>query len=119
MKTLVLLKHQRFGDSGSDKTESRRSKSQYLDECDNEEGNGLDNEKENDLDKDEGEIEDDRYVPLPFVFLLLFLQKVSNRPSDLGERIKRLRHIVCILIICYSRNANFALEFPGREGSKT
>ncbi len=64
MKTAVILKHQRFKDSGSDKTELRGSKYQQLDTCHNEEGESL-NKFE-----DEGEGEDIGYVPLPFIALL-------------------------------------------------
>ena len=116
---LAVFKRQWFKNSRSDKMKPRGSKYQRLDECDNEEENGLDDEEENGLDKNEGEIESDRYVLPPFVPLFLFPQKVSNRLSDLGERIKSLEYIVYISKICYSRNTNFALEFPGRRGSKT
>ena len=59
MKTSALLKCQQFEESGSDKTEPKGSKRQRLDERDNEE--------ENSLDEDEGEIEGARYIPPPFV----------------------------------------------------
>ena len=110
MKTPALLKRQRFEESGSDETEPKRLKRQRLDERDDEEGNSL--------DEDEGEIEGARYVLFPFVLLLLLPQKVSNCPSDLGEKIRSLNHLVCIPKISYLRSANFALEFPGRGGSK-
>lgn len=110
MKTPALLKRQRFEESGSDETEPKGSKRQRLDERDDEEGNSL--------DEDEGEIEGARYVPPPFVPLPPLPRKVSNRPSDLGEGTRSLNHLVCIPKICYSRSANFALEFPGRGGSK-
>ena len=109
-KTTSLLKRLWFEESGSNKTEPKESKRQRLDENDNEEGNSL--------DKDKDEIESVIYVPPPFVSLSLFLQKVSNHPSTLGEGTRSLNHLVCISKICYSRRANFALEFPGREGSK-
>ena len=118
MKTLAVLKRQQFGDSGSDETELRRSKRQRLDERDNKEENNLDNEEGNGLDEDECEIESGRYVPPPFVPLPPLSRNMSNRPSDLGEGIKSLKHIICIPKVCYSRSANFALEFPGRRGSK-
>lgn len=102
---LAVLKCQHFKGNGSDKTKPKKSKCQYLDKRDNEQENGL--------DKNEGEIEDTRYV-----FLLLFFQKVSNCLSDLGKRIKNLNNLIGILKICYSRTANFALEFLGRRGSK-
>lgn len=110
MKTPALLKRQRFEESGSDETEPKGLKRQRLDERDDEEGNSL--------DEDEGEIEGARYVPPPFVPLPPLPRKVSNRPSDLGEGTRSLNHLVCIPKICYSRSANFALEFPGRGGSK-
>ena len=110
MKTPALLKRQRFEESGSDETEPKGLKRQRLDERDDEEGNSL--------DEDEGEIEGARYVSPPFVPLPSLPRKVSNRPSDLGKGTKSLNHLVCILKICYLRNANFALDFPGKEGSK-
>ena len=110
MKTPALLKRQRFEESGSDETEPKGSKRQRLDERDNEEGNSL--------DEDEGEIEGARYVPPPLVLLPPLPRKVSNRPSDLSEGTRSLNHLVCIPKIYYSRSANFALEFPGKGGSK-
>ena len=110
MKTSALLKRQQFKKSGSDETKSKKSKCQRLDEYDNEEGNSL--------DADEGEIESARYVLPPFVSLLLLLQKMSNRPSNLGKKIRNLNHLVCISKICYLKIANFAFEFPGRGGLK-
>ena len=110
IKTPALLKRQQFEESGSDETESKGSKCQHLDERDNKERNSL--------DKDEGEIEGARYVPPPFIPLLPLPQKVSNRLSDLGEGTRSLNHLVYIPKICYSRSANFALEFPSRRGSK-
>ena len=110
MKTPALLKQQQFEESRNDKTEAKGSKRQCLDEYDDEEGNSL--------DEDESEIEVARYVLPPFIPLLPLPQKVSNRPSDLGEGTRSLNHLVCIPKICYSRSANFALEFPGRRGSK-
>ena len=108
---LAVLKCQQFEDNKSDKTELKGSKCQRLDKCDNEEGNNL--------DKNEDKIKGIKYVSLHFVLLLFFPQKVSNRPSDLGERTKSLNHLVYIPKICYSRSANFALEFLGRGSSKT
>ena len=110
IKTPALLKRQRFEESGSDETEPKESKHQRLDEHDDEEGNNL--------DKDEGEIEGARYILPPFIPLLLLPQKVSNRPSNLGKRTRSLNYLVYIPKICYSRSVNFALEFPGRGGSK-
>ena len=110
MKTPALLKCQRFEESESDETEPKGSKRQCLDERDDEKGNSL--------DEDEAEIEGARYVPSPFVPLPPLPQKVSNRLSDLGEGTRSLNHLICIPKICYSRSANFALEFPGRGGSK-
>ena len=110
MKTLAVLKYQRFDDSETDKTEPKRSKRQRFDKSDNKEGNNL--------DKDEGEIEGARYISPPFVFLPLFPQKVSNVPSDLGKGTRSLNHLVCIPKICYLRSANFALEFLDKRGLK-
>ena len=109
IKTSAMLKRQRFEDSRSDKMEPKGSKRQRLDKRDNKERNGLDG--------DEGKIMDVRYIP-PLFIPLLFPRKVSNRRSDLGKGIRSLNHLVCISKICYWRSANFALEFPGRGGSK-
>ncbi len=87
MKTVVVLKRQRFEDSGSDVTEPRGSKRQRLDARDDEEGEDLDEFES------EGEREDIGYVPLPFVAPP---QKESNRPTDMGEGTKSLNHLVCI-----------------------
>ena len=77
----MVLKRQRFEDSGSDKTEKRGSKRQRSDARDDEEGESLD-----EFDgEDEGE--NTGYVPLPFV-VNLFPPKKSNRPIDLGEGIE-------------------------------
>ena len=65
MMMLAVLKHQQFGDSGSDETELKRWKRQCLDEHDDKEENGLDNKKGNGSDEDKGKIEDGRYIPLP------------------------------------------------------
>ena len=109
MKMLAMLQRQRFENNRSDETEPRVWKRQRLDERDNEEKNGL--------DEDEGEIEGAKYVSSPFIPLLL-PQKMSNRPSNLGKGTKSLNHLIYVPKICYSRSANFALEFPGRGGSK-
>ena len=98
--------------------EPKELKCWHLDERDNEEENGLDNEIKNGLDKNRGEIEVGRYVPPSVVLFSLFLQKMSNRPSDLSERTKNLKYIICIPKICYSRSANFVLEFLSWESSK-
>ena len=127
MKTPAVLKHQQFGDSGSDEIEPRGSKRQCLNERKDEEENGLNNKEGNDLDdkerkglnKDEGEIEGGRYIPPPFVPLSFLPQKVFTCPSDLGKGIRSLKHIICIPKIFYSRSDKFALEFAGRGDSKT
>lgn len=106
---MVILKRQQFENSRSNEMESRGSNRQRLNECDNEERNGL--------NKDKGEIKYVRYVLPPFILLLL-PQKVSNRSSNLHEGIKSLNHLVYISKICYSRNANFALEFPSKGDLK-
>ncbi len=89
-KTPAMLKHQWFEDSGSDKWESKGSKRQRLDLCDDGEGESLDEFE------GESEREDIGYVPLLFVAPL---QKESNRPTDMGEGIRSLNHLVYILII--------------------
>lgn len=113
-----MLKQQRFGDSESAKTELKRLKRWYLNKRDNKEGNGLDNEKKNCLDKNEGKIEDDRYILSSFIPFFFLSQKGSNRISDLGKRIKSLIYIIYIQKILYSKSVNFTLEFPGRSSSK-
>lgn len=55
----ALLKRQQFEESGNNKTESKKSKRQRLNERDNEERNSL--------DKDKGEIKGAKYVLPPFV----------------------------------------------------
>ena len=107
----TVLKRQWFKDSGIDKTELKGSKYQYLDK--------RDDELKNSLDEDEGKIEDIRYISSPFVSLLFLPQNVSNRLSDLAKETMSLNYLVCIPKICYSKSANFALEFPGRRNSKT
>ena len=52
MKTPAVLKRQRFEENGSDKTEPKESKRRCLDDYDDEE--------ENSLDENEGEIESTR-----------------------------------------------------------
>ena len=54
-----MLKRRQFGDGGSDEKEPRKSKRQRLDECDDEEKNGL--------DEDKYEIEGGRYISLPLL----------------------------------------------------
>lgn len=107
----AMLKCQQFEDNRSDKTKLRGSKRQCLDEHNNEERNNL--------DKDKGKIEGIRYVFSPFIPLFLLLQKLSNRPSDLGKRIRSLNYLVYISKICYLRNINFVLEFSSKEDLKT
>ena len=86
-KTPAVLKRQQFKDNASDEIELRGSKYQQLDSCDN--------EKEEGLDKFEGqsEGEDIRYVPFPFVAPP---QKESNHPTDMSERTRSLNHLLCI-----------------------
>lgn len=59
IKTLAVLKHQRFEDSESNKMELSISKRQQFDMPDNKEGQGLDNYKSKDESK--------RYILLPFI----------------------------------------------------
>ena len=59
MNTPAMLKRQQFEKSGSDEMEPKRSKRQRFDERDNEEGNSLDEDKD--------EIEGARYIPPPFL----------------------------------------------------
>lgn len=59
------------------------------------------NEKEQGLDKYKSEGEGKRYVFLPFIVPFPPLRKELNRPTDLGEGIKSLNHLIYILKICY------------------
>lgn len=104
-----MLKRQQFKDNRGDKTKSRRSKFQHLDENENAEKNGL--------DKNESEIEDARYI-LPLFIPLPLPWKMLNRPLDLCKGTKSLNHLLYIPKICYSRNANFPLKFPSKKSSK-
>ena len=110
IKMPEILKHQQFQDNGSDEIEPRGWKCHLLNEHDNKEVNSL--------DEDKCEIKGGSNVFLPFIPLLL-PQKVSNRTLDLGKGVRSLNHLIYIPKICYSRSVNFALEFTGREGSKT
>lgn len=65
-----MLMYQRFKDSESDKTELRGLKYQHLDERDNEEKNGL--------DEDKGEIKSTRYVRLSLFLFFLFPEKCQT-----------------------------------------
>ncbi len=87
MKTVAVLKRQRFENSRSNMTEPRGSKRQRLDVRDDEEGEGLDEFES------EGEKEDIGYILLPFVAPP---QKESNRPTDIDEGTRSLNHLVCI-----------------------
>ncbi len=87
MKTVALLKRQRFKDSGSDVKEPKGSKHQRLDARDNKKGEGLDEFES------EGKREDIGYVPLLFV---TSPQKESNRPTNMGEGTRSLNHLVYI-----------------------
>ena len=91
----------------SDETEPKQSKRQHVDERDNIEGNNL--------GKNEGKMEEARYILSSFLPLLLLF---SNRLLDPGEKTRSLNHLICIPKICYSRNTNFALKFSGRSGLK-
>lgn len=70
------------------------------------------------MDEDEDEIKGPRYVLLPFISFLPLSRKLSNYLSDPGKQIRSLNHLVYIPKNCYSRIANFALEFSGRKSSK-
>lgn len=87
IKTLVVLKPQWFGNSGSDETELRDSKRRRFDAHDNEEEKDL-NEFE-----DEDERENIGYILLLFV---AFLRKESIHPTDMGERTRNINYLVCI-----------------------
>ncbi len=87
IKMAAMLKRQQFEDSKSEETEPRVSKCQHV---------GIhDDEEEQSLDKYEGEKEDVRYVPLPFIAPPP-PQKESNRPTDMGERTRSLNHLIYI-----------------------
>lgn len=66
---VMILKCQQFKDSESDKTESKILKCQRMDDCDNEEGNGL--------DKYEDEIESANIFPFPLVLFFFFPKGVK------------------------------------------
>ena len=51
-------------------------------------------------------------------FFFFFPKKISHRPSDLGEGIRSLNHLVCIPKMCYSRSVNSALEFASKKSLK-
>lgn len=85
-----MLKRQRFDDSNINKTAPK--KYQQFDEHDNQEKQGL--------DKNESEVEGNRYIPFPPLSLALLPQKKSNRPSDLGKGTKSLIHLICISKNC-------------------
>ncbi len=95
IKTAAVLKCQRFEDSKSKEIEPRVSKRQHV---------GVhDNEERLSLDEYEGEGEDVRYVPLPFV-APPSPRKESNRPIDIGKGTRSLNHLVCIPKIGLSYN---------------
>ncbi len=95
IKTVTVLKRQQFQYSKSEETEPRVSKRQRVGVHNNEEGLSL--------DEYEDEKEDIRYVSLPFVTFLP-PRKESNRPTDMGEEIRSLNHLVCISKIGLSYN---------------
>lgn len=90
IKMLGMLKCQQFKDNASDKMESSISKYHMHD-----------NEEEQSLDKYESEDKGKRYILFSFITPLSTLQRESNRLTNLGEGIKSLNHLVCILKICY------------------
>ncbi len=87
MKTPAMLKRQRFKDSGSDKTEPRDSKRQWLNAHNDKEGEGL--------DEFEGEGEGKNIGYILFLFVAP-PQNGSNRSTDIGKGIKSLNHLVYI-----------------------
>lgn len=108
IKTLAILKCQRFDDSDSKERASRVYKCQRIDESDNEK-QGL----------DEYESEINGYIFLPPACPLSLPQKKSNRLSDLDKRTRSLIHLICISKTANQRIANFASKFPGRKGLKS
>ena len=86
-KMLVVLKRQRFVDSGSDEMKPSGSKYQWLDLRNNKEEENLDKFE------DKGKRKDIGYVLFPFV---ASLQKESNCPIDISKQTRSLNHLVCI-----------------------
>ncbi len=86
----MLLKHQRFKDSGSDKTESRGLKCARF--------NARDDKEEEYLDEYEceGKRENIRYILFLFITPLLPPQKESNYPINKGKKIRNLNHLIYI-----------------------
>lgn len=77
-----------------------------------------DNKEQQNLNKYKSNNYDNRYVFLPLTILPPSSQKESNCLSDLSKKTRSLTHLVYILKIAIQRSVNFALEFPGRKGSK-
>lgn len=94
IKALVIYKYQRFEDNKSKKIELRVWKHKYVNVYDNEEGQDLDEYKN----------EGDRYISFPFSVSYPPLCKESNYSIDLDKRIKSLNDLVYISIICQSDN---------------
>ena len=93
IKTAVVLKRHQFEDSKSEKIELKVLKCQHVGVYDNSAmqcENGYKNESKG---KNIG------YIPFQFIAPSLPFQKKSNRPTDYGEEIKSLNHLVCILKI--------------------
>lgn len=61
------------------------------------------NEKGQSLDENEGDGDADRYVSFSLTNLPYLFQKESNRPSNLGKRIKSPTYFVCISKNCKSK----------------
>lgn len=81
-----------------------------MDECDNEEANGL--------DKDESEIEDTRYISNLFIPPSSLTQNESKCLSDLDRETRSLNHLVCIPKSITQRSINYAMDSQGKESSK-
>lgn len=81
-----MLKRQWFDDSENKKTVSK--KCQHF--------NKHDNEKMQDLNKNETEVEGNRYIFFSFLILFLFFQKELNNLSDLSKKIKNPTHLIYI-----------------------
>ena len=98
MKTLAVLKRQQFKNSESDKAKPRDSKYQWFYIYDNKMKKGLDEFQSKDKGKNI------QYILFPFI---AFLQKESNRLTDIDKRIKSLNPLICIPKIGLSYNCLF------------
>lgn len=86
----------------SDKTKARKTKRHRLD--------NRDNKGENDLDKDESEINDAGYVSSLFISFFLLFWKKKNRLTDLSKKRKSLNYLVYIPKISYLEKCSICIK---------